>query len=145
MSCPAHRTLITRQLKGLDDIISYTAVHWHLGSDGECGLSDSNYPLLFILVGCKLCAACRVLTLPYAAGWRFATSEEKLPGANVTPDPLHKDFTHLRNIYFSINPEYQGRFTVPVLYDKKTKTIVSNEVSFAFAAPIPHLSGIRKK
>lgn len=55
------------------------------------------------------------------------TKDESLPGENVTPDPLHPDFTHLRNIYFDVNPEYTGRFTVPTLYDKKNKTIVSNE------------------
>jgi putative glutathione S-transferase len=43
---------------------------------------------------------------------------------------LHKDFTHLRQIYFDVDPEYKGRFTVPTLYDKKTKRIVNNEVSF---------------
>lgn len=61
-------------------------------------------------------------------GWRFATSDEDLPGENTIPDPLHKDFTHLRDIYFSNNPDYTGRFTVPVLFDKKTGQIVSNEV-----------------
>jgi len=62
-------------------------------------------------------------------GWRFATADEKLPGENVTPDPLHPDFTHLRQIYFFVNPDYTGRFTVPTLYDKKTNQIVSNESS----------------
>lgn len=62
------------------------------------------------------------------AGWRFATPDEKLPGENAVPDPLHPEFTHLRQLYFSVNPEYKGRFTVPVLYDKKTKQIVNNEV-----------------
>lgn len=52
-----------------------------------------------------------------------------MPGENVTPDPLHKDFTHLRDIYFSVDPEYKGRFTVPTLYDKKLGTIVNNESS----------------
>jgi putative glutathione S-transferase len=45
----------------------------------------------------------------------------------VTPDPVHPDFTHLRQIYFQQNPDYKGRFTVPTLYDKKQKRIVSNE------------------
>jgi glutathionyl-hydroquinone reductase len=62
-------------------------------------------------------------------GWRFATDDESLPGENVTKDPLHPDFTHLREIYFDVNPDYTGRFTVPTLYDKKNKTIVSNESS----------------
>lgn len=66
-----------------------------------------------------------VLTLK---GWRFATPDEKLPGENVTQDPLHPEYTHIREIYFSNDPNYAGRFTVPVLYDKKTKRIVSNEV-----------------
>jgi putative glutathione S-transferase len=61
-------------------------------------------------------------------GWRFATSDEHIPG-ETTPDPLHKDFTHLRDIYFEQNPDYEGRFTVPTLYDKKTNRIVSNESS----------------
>jgi len=38
-------------------------------------------------------------------------------------------FTHLRQLYFAVDPEYKGRFTVPTLYDKKTKQIVSNESS----------------
>jgi len=60
-------------------------------------------------------------------GWRFATSEDKIGGDNVTPDPVHKGFTHLRDIYFEQNPDYEGRFTVPTLYDKKQGRIVSNE------------------
>lgn len=62
-------------------------------------------------------------------GWRFATPDENLPGENTTPDPLHPDFTHLRHIYFEQNPDYEGRFTVPTLYDKKQNKIVSNESS----------------
>jgi len=92
-ACPwAHRTLIVRKLKGLEDIIPYTSVHWEM----------------------------------LEKGWRFARSDEKVPG-ETHPDPLHPDFTHLRDIYFSVNPDYSGRFTVPTLYDKKQKTIVSNE------------------
>jgi putative glutathione S-transferase len=41
----------------------------------------------------------------------------------------HESFTHLRDLYFSVNPSYEGRFTVPVLFDKKTQTIVNNESS----------------
>lgn len=50
-----------------------------------------------------------------------------MAGENTTPDPLHPDFTHLRDIYFDQDPDYNGRFTVPTLYDKKQKKIVSNE------------------
>lgn len=62
-------------------------------------------------------------------GWRFATPEEKIQGENVTADPIHKDFTHLRDVYFDIDPDYTGRFTVPILYDIKQNKIVSNESS----------------
>ncbi|KAK1914378.1 hypothetical protein P3342_010366 [Pyrenophora teres f. teres] len=92
-ACPwAHRTLIVRQLKGLENLISYTSVHWHMQEKG----------------------------------WHFAPASESISG-NTTPDPLHPDYTHLRDIYFEQNPDYEGRFTVPTLYDKKTKRIVSNE------------------
>lgn len=49
----------------------------------------------------------------------------------MIPDPVegHEGFTHLRDLYFQVNPSYEGRFTVPVLYDKKTKSIVNNESS----------------
>ena len=59
-------------------------------------------------------------------GWRFAKKGEDVPG-ETHPDPLHPDFTHIRDVYFDANPDYNGRFTVPTLYDKKAKTIVSNE------------------
>jgi glutathionyl-hydroquinone reductase len=69
------------------------------------------------------------MTFIDSTGWRFAEPDEKIPGQNVTKDPLHPDFTHLRQIYFEVDPDYKGRFTVPTLYDKKKKTIVSNESS----------------
>ena len=62
-------------------------------------------------------------------GWRFATKDENMPGENTTPDPLHPNNTHLRDLYFSVNSEYDGRFTVPTLWDKKKQTIVNNESS----------------
>ena len=64
-------------------------------------------------------------------GWRFVTKDEDVPGENVVPDPVegHEGFTHLRHVYFESEPEYSARFTVPVLYDKKTKRIISNESS----------------
>ena len=45
------------------------------------------------------------------------------------PDPLHPEFTHLSQVYKAANPEYSGRFSVPVLWDKKLNTIVNNESS----------------
>jgi len=65
-------------------------------------------------------------------GWRFATKDDNdAPGAQVTPDPVkgHEKYTHLRDIYFQVDPEYKGRFTVPTLYDVKQGKIVSNESS----------------
>ena len=69
--------------------------------------------------------------VPYLTilGWRFVKPDEKVPGENVTPDPVHPNFTHLRDIYFEVNADYEGRFTVPTLYDVKQNKIVSNEVS----------------
>ncbi|KAK9330320.1 glutathione S-transferase [Lipomyces starkeyi] len=58
-------------------------------------------------------------------GWRFSTPEET-PGATI--DPVHHS-SHLRELYFRMNPDYEGRFTVPVLWDKKTDTLVNNESS----------------
>lgn len=45
------------------------------------------------------------------------------------PDPLHPEFKNLSELYFTANPEYQGRYSVPVLWDKKLNTIVNNESS----------------
>lgn len=58
-------------------------------------------------------------------GWRF-TTPEKVPGA--TPDNLY-GLKQIREIYFKANENYNARFTVPVLWDKKTETIVNNESS----------------
>ena len=45
------------------------------------------------------------------------------------PDPVasHEKYTHLRQIYFHVDPNYTGRFTVPTLYDTIQHKIVSNE------------------
>lgn len=67
-----------------------------------------------------------------AEGWHFAApSETDAPGEEVTGDPLpgHEAYTHIRQVYFGVDPEYKGRFTVPVLFDKKQNRIVSNESS----------------
>ena len=56
-------------------------------------------------------------------GWLF-TGRNGSMGA----DPLY-GFTGLKQLYKKADPEYEGRFTVPVLWDKKTETIVNNESS----------------
>jgi glutathionyl-hydroquinone reductase len=49
-------------------------------------------------------------------------------GGTDTIDPLY-GFKHLSDLYFKADPSYSARFTIPVLWDKKTETIVSNESS----------------
>ena len=56
-----------------------------------------------------------------AEGWEFRTD---FPGA--TGDDLFGS-RYLREIYLRADPKASGRVTVPVLWDKKTGTIVSNE------------------
>ncbi|KAJ2382146.1 S-glutathionyl-(chloro)hydroquinone reductase [Coemansia sp. RSA 2559] len=91
-ACPwAHRTLIVRKLKGLEDVISISVVHYLLGPNG----------------------------------WEFASPDE-VPGATLDAVNGAK---YMREIYFKAEPEYAARFTVPVLWDKKKHTIVSNESS----------------
>ncbi|CAB0149827.1 Glutathionyl-hydroquinone reductase YqjG [Pseudidiomarina piscicola] len=84
-ACPwAHRTLIFRKLKGLEEHISVSAVE----------------PLML------------------ENGWEF--------GANELSDPLYEnDFMY--QLYLRADPNYSGRVTVPVLWDKEKQTIVSNE------------------
>ncbi|KAJ9640113.1 hypothetical protein H2201_008628 [Coniosporium apollinis] len=43
-------------------------------------------------------------------------------------DPLY-GVKYLRDLYMRVDPEYQGRVTVPTLWDKKKETIVNNESS----------------
>ena len=88
-ACPwAHRTLIFRVLKGLEDMISLSVVHW----------------------------------LMLAQGWTF---EE---GEGVIGDDVNGS-QYMYQIYTKALSDYSGRVTVPVLWDKKTRTIVSNESS----------------
>ena len=46
----------------------------------------------------------------------------------MIPDPLNNAH-YLHQVYAAAKPDYSGRVTVPVLWDKQTKTIVSNESS----------------
>lgn len=82
LACPwAHRTLILRALKGLEDAIGVSVVD----------------PLML------------------SEGWVFS-EPEPVTGA-----------TRLHEVYTRAKPDYSGRVTVPVLWDKRTGTIVSNE------------------
>ena len=88
-ACPwAHRTMILRTLKGLEDVISVSVVHPLMPSES----------------------------------WVFG----KYPGA--TEDHVN-GASFLYENYLKANPKFNGLVTVPVLWDKKTETIVNNESS----------------
>lgn len=58
-------------------------------------------------------------------GWRFATADQPSTYAGVTADRLYgTDF--LYELYQHSDSNYTGRVTVPVLWDRETETIVSN-------------------
>lgn len=88
-ACPwAHRTLIFRALKGLEDMVSLSVVNWFMADQG----------------------------------WTF----DEAPG--VIPDSVNgKQLLH--QVYTEALADYSGRVTVPVLWDKEQRTIVSNESS----------------
>ncbi|RMD39925.1 hypothetical protein DV735_g5201, partial [Chaetothyriales sp. CBS 134920] len=56
-------------------------------------------------------------------GWLFTGRN-----GSTTADPLY-GFTSLKQLYLKADPNYAGRYTVPLLWDKKTQTIVNNESS----------------
>jgi putative glutathione S-transferase len=56
-------------------------------------------------------------------GWEGCTFE---PGPRVIPDPINHA-KRIYEIYLAADPKYSGRATIPILWDKKQKTIVSNE------------------
>jgi putative glutathione S-transferase len=85
-ACPwAHRTIIARHLKGLEQVIGITVVD---------PVRDDR-------------------------GWAFRE------GVGYTKDPIN-GFKFLAEAYLATDPSYQGRVTVPVLWDKQTKKIVNN-------------------
>ncbi|WP_323769703.1 glutathione S-transferase family protein [Antarctobacter sp.] len=87
-ACPwAHRALVFRKLKGLEDLITVSAVHPDMLDDG----------------------------------WTFQTDDK-----GATGDTLY-GLPYLRDIYTKADPKATTRVTVPILWDKQRKTIVSNE------------------
>jgi glutathionyl-hydroquinone reductase len=54
-------------------------------------------------------------------GWTFATDDHGATGDHL----FGHDFAH--QIYTAADPAYSGRVTVPILWDKRQGTIVSNE------------------
>ncbi|XP_027346743.1 uncharacterized protein LOC113858342 isoform X3 [Abrus precatorius] len=59
-------------------------------------------------------------------GWVFPDSETDVPGAE--PDMLN-GAKSVRELYEIASTNYTGKYTVPILWDKKRKTIVNNESS----------------
>ncbi|KPI39552.1 Glutathione S-transferase omega-like 2 [Cyphellophora attinorum] len=57
-------------------------------------------------------------------GWKFPADDAEYP--NATVDHLFGS-KYLHEVYFKADPEYKGRYSVPVIWDKKTGTIVNNE------------------
>ncbi|MEM6579115.1 MAG: glutathione S-transferase family protein [Pseudomonadota bacterium] len=71
-------------------------------------------------------------------GWSFA---DDYPGA--TGDGLY-NLPFARDLYIKADPGISGRVTVPILWDKQTETIVSNESSEIirmFNSAFDHLTG----
>jgi glutathionyl-hydroquinone reductase len=56
-------------------------------------------------------------------GWLFTGKH-----GSAEKDPLY-GFTALKQLYLKADPNYEGRYTVPCLWDKKAETIVNNESS----------------
>jgi putative glutathione S-transferase len=54
-------------------------------------------------------------------GWQFTPEKE-----GCTTDSIN-GFDYLREVYVEADPDYTGRVTVPVLWDKQEETIVNNE------------------
>lgn len=72
-------------------------------------------------------------------GWTFAPGDGVVPDPNLGAEVLHQIYTHSQ-------PDYTGRVTVPVLWDKVGKRIVSNESSEIirmFGSAFDHLTGNR--
>ena len=77
-----------------------------------------------LLKGLEACISVDVVDyLMGPKGWKFSPD---VPGC--TPDTIN-GCEYMREVYFLADKDYKGRFTVPVLWDKKTKTIVNNESS----------------
>ena len=57
-------------------------------------------------------------------GWRFPATNDEYPGATV--DNLFGS-KFLSEVYFKDDKEYKGKYSVPLLWDKKTNRIVNNE------------------
>lgn len=106
LACPwAHRVLIYLQTKGL--IKDFDPKTSTVAKDSIIGLSVVHWHM-------------------DSEGWRFPSEGDLCEAA--TTDAVH-GYKRLSELYYKANPDYVGRYTVPVFWDKKTETIVSNESS----------------
>ncbi|CUS23501.1 LAQU0S10e01882g1_1 [Lachancea quebecensis] len=127
LACPwAHRALITRALKGLTSVIGVSVVHWHMDSKGWRFLpfesqETDNRNLCFGPSGGVKC-------LPHSKPTNGVTSESYRAGIDGTIDHNYH-LSRLSELYYKADSNYGGRFTVPVLWDLETQTIVNNESS----------------
>ena len=86
-ACPwAHRTMILRALRRLEDAISVSVVDPLMGDEG----------------------------------WHFSD------GPGCVPDTVN-GARYLREVYRLARDDFTGRVTVPVLWDKRERTVVNNE------------------
>lgn len=56
-------------------------------------------------------------------GWRFPNDDKEY--ADATVDKLFGS-EYLHSVYFKADKDYKGRYSVPVLWDRKLNTIVNN-------------------
>ncbi|MBJ7549194.1 glutathione S-transferase family protein [Marinomonas ostreistagni] len=76
-------------------------------------------------------------------GWTFQRDEQFLDKHVPMGDPIY-EFQFAHQLYTHAHPEYSGRVTVPILWDKQTHTIVSNEsadIIRMFNSAFNHLTG----
>jgi len=57
-------------------------------------------------------------------GWEFVKEEGEVEGCS--PEPFCGK-RYLKELFLKTDPLYSGRFTVPVLFDKKNAIVINNE------------------
>lgn len=120
-ACPeAHRTLMVLTLKGLQHVVSFSVVHptfqrtrTGLNKDDHVGwvFKDPKHPPLHSALG-----------------------HGSIDCEGCIPDPIYGSASII-DLYARCN-DTSGKYTVPILWDKKTETIVNNDskdISIMFA------------
>jgi len=103
--------------------------NWINSDSTNLYLPEKNRYILYVGMGCPW--AHRTLIVRALKGLEKVISlvivkADPIAGGWIIPEENNRP---LANLYQEVKPNYSGRFTVPVLYDKKTKTIVNNESS----------------